>query len=634
MSTKKGFTLVELLVGITIVLLIFGSIIGIFGSSFKLSQTGLKQQEAYAEARQALQEIKTTLRYADKNSVVFNAEHTLMTYSGKYFDKHWEAAQGANVLYRMTLDFSNGKQLIIKKELVQGTEKKQTVLTFPKVEAHSAFISTREGAAAPAWLEWKNSGTPFPVREIVLAGANNAAADNIVYEIILPLKYLDAEKQVQTDVLQTTVGPTDFDDEKMETTLKANYTAEYMAATLSRNLNDITEITKLMDECKRMGISVLGPDVNESSDTFTVNKNGDIRFGMAGIKGVGGAAVESIVAARETSADGFVSIFDFIERVNLSSVNKKTIESLIYSGAFDRFEVKREQFFALNSKEEPFIDALVRYGNRYQSDVIMGGNSLFGTGESIKPVPPEIPAAPDVDNLELLKREKELVGMYLSSHPLDQYSFEVKYFTNTSIAECADMVVMAVNDTSLQGKECIIAGIVTSVRVSYSKSSGKPFVNFTLEDFNGSTSFTLYGKDYENFMKYTQVNLPLLLKCVIQPKFGFGGNKNGDQAQKPMDYELKIKSIRHLANTKEDFIRQITLNVPIKRIDKYFRKSLVDALKHHKGPATVVIKALDYENQIAVEFFSTKYSITVSKELIEYLENNSIDYSFTPTLSF
>lgn len=416
--------------------------------------------------------------------------------------------------------------------------------------------------------------------------------------------------------------------------LKANYTAEYMAATLSRNLNDITEITKLMDECKRMGISVLGPDVNESSDTFTVNKNGDIRFGMAGIKGVGGAAVESIVAARETSADGFVSIFDFIERVNLSSVNKKTIESLIYSGAFDRFEVKREQFFALNSKEEPFIDALVRYGNRYQSDVIMGGNSLFGTGESIKPVPPEIPAAPDVDNLELLKREKELVGMYLSSHPLDQYSFEVKYFTNTSIAECADMVVMAVNDTSLQGKECIIAGIVTSVRVSYSKSSGKPFVNFTLEDFNGSTSFTLYGKDYENFMKYTQVNLPLLLKCVIQPKFGFGGNKNGDQAQKPMDYELKIKSIRHLANTKEDFIRQITLNVPIKRIDKYFRKSLVDALKHHKGPATVVIKALDYENQIAVEFFSTKYSITVSKELIEYLENNSIDYSFTPTLSF
>ena len=224
MSTKKGFTLVELLVGITIVLLIFGSIIGIFGSSFKLSQTGLKQQEAYAEARQALQEIKTTLRYADKNSVVFNAEHTLMTYSGKYFDKHWEAAQGANVLYRMTLDFSNGKQLVIKKELVQGTEKKQTVLTFPKVEAHSAFISTREGAAAPAWLEWKNSGTPFPVREIVLAGANNAAADNIVYEIILPLKYLDAEKQVQTDVLQTTVGPTDFDDEKMETKVYHLYT--------------------------------------------------------------------------------------------------------------------------------------------------------------------------------------------------------------------------------------------------------------------------------------------------------------------------------------------------------------------------------------------------------------------------
>lgn len=224
MYTKKGFTLVELLVGIAIILLIFGGMIAVFGSSFKVSQTGLNQQEAYEEARLAMQEIKTTLRYADKNTVAFSAANTLMTYNGKYFDKHWEADKGANVFYKMTLDFSNGKQLVIKKEMSQGTEKKQTVLTFPKLEANSAFISTKEGAASQAWLEWKDSGTPFPVREIVLASTKNAGDDKIVYEIILPIKYLGTDKQVKTDVLRTTVNPTDLDDENIENKVYRLYT--------------------------------------------------------------------------------------------------------------------------------------------------------------------------------------------------------------------------------------------------------------------------------------------------------------------------------------------------------------------------------------------------------------------------
>lgn len=416
--------------------------------------------------------------------------------------------------------------------------------------------------------------------------------------------------------------------------LKANYPAEYMAATLSRNLNDITEITKLMDECKRMGISVLGPDVNESSDTFTVNKRGDIRFGMAGIKGVGGAAVEAIVRAREQKEGGFESVFDFIETVNLSAVNKKTIESLIYAGAFDRFEaIKREQYFALNSKDEPFIEALVRYGGKFQSDSLMASNSLFGDSDSIKPVQPEVPKAPEVNELDLLKREKELVGMYLSAHPLDQYAFEVKNFTNSTLPEAYDMVSNAQKDPNLQGKELIVAGIVTSVRISYTKSTGKPFVNFTIEDFTGSLSFTLYGKDYETFMKYTQNNLPLLLRCAISPRFGYMNRQDGEN-QKPVEYELKIKSIRHLANTKEDFIKQISINVPVRRIDKEFRRLLVTALKENKGTASVVIKAIDYDNQIAVEFFSTKYSVVVSSSLLSFFDEHSIAYSFTPTLSF
>jgi DNA polymerase-3 subunit alpha len=415
--------------------------------------------------------------------------------------------------------------------------------------------------------------------------------------------------------------------------LKANYPAEYMAAALSRNLNDIEEISKLMDECKRMGLEVLGPDVNESSDTFTVNKKGNIRFGMAGIKGVGAAAVENIVIAREAGSGGFSSVFDFVERVNLSAVGKKTIESLICAGAFDSFvPVKREQYLANNSKDEPFLDSLIRYGNRFQSDVLNGGNSLFGKSETIKLVPPEIPQGIEANQHDLLKREKELVGMYLSAHPLDQFAFEVENFTNHTLIETVDMVGRAPKEEALQGKEVIIAGIVTNVKISYTRSTGRPFANFTIEDFNGSIGFSVFGKDYENFMQYFQQNLPLLLKCAILPKFGYGAAK--PDASKNIDYELKIKSIRHLANTKEDFIKQISINIPIRGLNSGFRKELINRFKENKGSTAIIIKALDYENQLAVEFFSTKYKVSLTKDLLSYFNSIPLDYSFTPTLSF
>lgn len=415
--------------------------------------------------------------------------------------------------------------------------------------------------------------------------------------------------------------------------LKANFPAEYMAATLSRNLNDMDEITKLMDECKRMGIEVLGPDVNESSDNFTVNKKGNIRFGMAGIKGVGAGAVESIVNAREAKGANFSSIFNFVERANLNAVNRKTLESLICAGAFDSFEpVKREQYLANNSKDEPFLDALIRYGNRYQGDVLNGGNSLFGKSETIKLTPPEIPQGVEANQNDLLKREKELVGMYLSAHPLDQFSFEVENFTTHTLAETVDMVNRAPREEALQGKEVIIAGIVTIVKISYTRNTGRPFANFTIEDFNGSISFSVFGKNYENFMQYIQQNLPLLLKCSISPKFGFGAVKQ--EVAKSVDYELKIKSIRHLANTKEDFIKQITINIPIRGLNGNFRKELMNRFKENKGSTAVIIKALDYENHLAVEFFSTKFKISPNKDLFNYLDSIPLEYSFTPTLSF
>ena len=415
--------------------------------------------------------------------------------------------------------------------------------------------------------------------------------------------------------------------------LKANYPAEFMAATLSRNLNDIEELTKLMDECKRMKIEVLGPDVNESIDTFTVNKDGNVRFGMAGIKGVGSSAVDSIVKARESGDGPFVSIFNFIERINLGVVTRKTIESLTYAGAFDGLDgVRREQYLGTNSKDELFLDALIKYGNRFQNDTINGGNSLFGDSDSIKLVPPELPAAMEVNQNELLKKEKELVGMYLSAHPLDQFAFEVKHFTTCTISEAADMVGRASGEENLQGKELIIAGIVTNVKISYTRSTGKPFANFVIEDFNGSMNFAVYGRDYESFMQYMQPNLPLIIKCQLSPRFGFGQAKSEDQ--KPVDYELKVRRIRHLANTKEEFVREITLNIPVKMISPAFRTELVRKLKENKGTTNLIVKLLDYENQLAVEYVSGKFRVSLNNDLLDYLESRSVNYSFVPSLGF
>ena len=413
--------------------------------------------------------------------------------------------------------------------------------------------------------------------------------------------------------------------------LKAHYPAEFMAATLSRNLDNMDEITKYMDECKRMGISVLGPDVNESDYKFTVNKKGNIRFGMAGIKGVGLGAVENIIAARENGGP-FESVFDFIERVSLTVVGKKTVESLVYAGGFDCFEpVKREQYLAPGAKDEPFLEILYKYGQRFQNDTIALGNSLFGSHESIKPVRPEVPVAMEVDKMELLKREKELVGMFLSAHPLDQFRFEVSRFTSNTISEASEYAAQAMQNPSLRGKEMIIAGMVTNSKSSMTKT-GRPFVNFSVEDFNGSMQFALFGKDYENFMKYTHPGTPLLIKVAVLQKYGY--QQNGDDPSKQVDCELKVRSMRLLANTREDFIKTITLTVPVSMINKHFRRDLTTWFKDNKGTTRVLVKVLDYESQMSVEFVSVKYSVALTDSLLELFESSGIEWSISPTLSF
>ena len=237
--------------------------------------------------------------------------------------------------------------------------------------------------------------------------------------------------------------------------LKANYPAEFMAANLTRNKDDITEVGKFMDECKNLGMQVMGPDVNESDLTFTVNSEGNIRFGLGGVKGVGEGAVEAIVNERKLNGK-YKGMFDMIERVNLNACNKRAIESLALSGAFDSFpDIKREQLFIENSKGELVLESILRYGNKYQTDVAMIRNSLFGGSDAVEITKPEIPYAMEWSPLERLNKERDLIGMYLSAHPLDEFEFEINHICNTTTVDLKDLI-------SLQGKALKIGGMVTN----------------------------------------------------------------------------------------------------------------------------------------------------------------------------
>lgn len=422
--------------------------------------------------------------------------------------------------------------------------------------------------------------------------------------------------------------------------LKANYPAEYMAATLSKNLNDITEITKLMDESKRIGISVLGPDVNESSNYFTVNKDGNIRFGMAGVKGVGMAAVDAIIAEREKNGP-FESVFDFVSRVNLNSVNKRTVESLAYSGAFDSFEEipNRAVFEMVDAKGESFLESLMKYGNKVQSSAADASTSLFGDSELIKPAKPAVPVVPDFNKLEFLRRERDLVGMYLSSHPLDMYRFEIENFTNSTIGDAVAFCDAANSDPkatadSYRNSEIIVAGLVTSVKNSVSSKSNKPYCSFTLEDFSTSKSFSLFGKDYEQFMKYMQEGMPLLVKCTVLPKFGFQAARKAAENGDKIEFELKIAAMTLLANTRDSFVKEIRINLPVSKIDDHFRTSLKKAVKDSEGKSSLVLNVLDYANNVNVEFFSKKYYVAPTQQLLGFLSSSEIDYSIEKNIMF
>ena len=383
--------------------------------------------------------------------------------------------------------------------------------------------------------------------------------------------------------------------------LKANYPAEYMAAVMSRSLANITDITKLMDECKAMGINTLGPDVNESNLKFTVNKEGNIRFGLGAVKGVGEGAVQSIMEEREKNGP-FKGIFDFVQRVNLTACNKKNLECLALAGGFDSFpELKREQYFAVNSKNEVFLETLVRYGNRYQADQAAAANSLFGGENVVDIATPEIPVAERWSDLDRLNRERDLVGIYLSAHPLDEYSVVLEHVCNTHMAELEDK-------TALVGREITMGGIVTAVRRGISKN-GNPYGIAKIEDYSGSAELPFFGNDWVTYQGYLGERTFLFIKARCQPK-----------QWRQDELELKITSMELLPDVKEKLIEKITILIPLSVLNKALITELAELTKERPGSTELYFKVRDEDSKMTVDLISRPVKLSVGRELITYLK--------------
>lgn len=385
--------------------------------------------------------------------------------------------------------------------------------------------------------------------------------------------------------------------------LKANHPSEYMAAVLSNNLNNMTEITKFMDECKSMGINVLTPDVNESVRKFSVNKEGHIRFGLAAIKSVGSSAVESIISER-TNNGPFKDIFDFVERVNLSSCNKKNIESLALAGAFDSLPgVRREHFLSKNENDEEFVDILIRYGNKFQQDQYQSMNSLFGDDASFKIARPELPQPIELSELARLNKERELIGIYLSAHPLDEYEFILEHACTASCQKLHDL-------RKLEGKEVTFGGLVTVVREGQTKR-GSPYTILTIEDYTGSTELAFFGEDSINFGKFARVGLSVYIRAVIQPK-----------RYRQEELEVKVTTINLFSEVKDKLVNKITLYIPITSLSSTLVTELSAMIKNNTGESLLYFQIINEEDNTSIELFSRPIRVGVNKNMIYDLTNN------------
>ena len=387
--------------------------------------------------------------------------------------------------------------------------------------------------------------------------------------------------------------------------LKAHYPAEFMAGNMSRCLNDITKITKLMSECQAMGIPCLGPDVNESEQKFSANKKGEVRFGLSAIKGMGEAAATNIIAERHKNGQ-YKDIFDFVQRVNLSAVNRKAMESLALSGGFDSFGIRREQYFAQNAKDDTFVETLLRYGQVYQSEQSSMQNSLFGDMGGVEIQTPPVPECEQWSTMELLKRERELVGIYLSAHPLDDYAVVLKHMCNlncTQIGREMDKKAFA----SIE--ELTFGGIVTSVSQRWTKTN-KPFGIVTIEDFEGQGELALFGEEWTKWQSMLQEEYHVYITAQCVQRF-----RNNPDA-----YDMVIKKIEFLSDVKEKSIEKFTVYMEATMFNDAQLTDLETTLKGSDGKVPLYINIHDAKNNTNIQLYSRNITVDVNKKLLTSLD--------------
>ncbi len=390
--------------------------------------------------------------------------------------------------------------------------------------------------------------------------------------------------------------------------LKAHFPAEFMAAVLSRNISDIKKITTFMDETRRMGMDVLGPDVNESYVKFTVNKDGNIRFGLGAIKGVGESAVLQLIEEREPNGL-YKDIYDLVERVNLNSINKKTMEAMAVAGAFDCFTgITRSQYFALDTRGSSFIESLIRYGNNAKTIKMSSGQTLFGDSVGFDMIKPEPAECPDWPKLEKLNREKEVIGIYLSSHPLDDFRLEINTFTTTTLAELQNL-------RDYLDREVIVAGMVTETKNGTGKN-GKPYGSFILQDYTDSFRFILFDKDYIDNSKFLTAGYYLLIKGRVQKR-----------RYKDDQLEFSIRNINLLSSVKDELIKSVTLKIDIENLNEEIINELIDLIRENKGETELKFLFLDKDDRISLPMFSRTIRVRLNNDLISYLDDHpGIEY--------
>jgi len=407
--------------------------------------------------------------------------------------------------------------------------------------------------------------------------------------------------------------------------LKAHYPAEYMAAVLSNNMNDIKQVTFFMEECKRMGLEVLGPDVNESHYKFTVNEQGSIRFGIGAVKGVGAGAVDTIVQTRSSAP--YKSIFDFAKRIDLRAANKKAFESLAYGGGFDGFsDTHRAQYFHRDMDGSTGIEKAVKFGQRFKENEQSAQVSLFGGDAAAELPEPVLTPCPHWGLIEKLKYEKDVIGIYLTSHPLDNYKFEIQYFCQNNVrdlqlinkvkaSEVEEEVLLDFN--RIKNKEVVVGGIIASAAHKVSKS-GKPFGAFIIEDYYDSYEIAVFGEDYVKFKGYLQEGYFVQIRGLVQERFKQVGN-----------WGFELKGIQLLSELRDKLAKCFTIQIALQALNEEMVAAIDSLIQATAGEeegaeapnCQLKFKVVDVQDELGVEMPAKTTKIKLTNELIDALDN-------------